>query len=111
MEENKKEIYRAAEVIMLIIKNEGQMEYSLEDQSEFQPAYDKLLALDIIQFCDEWLVPGANFEKASRSGLEEFLRRKQLAEQRPSHRNKWLAGIAGGAVLAAIGYMLRQERN
>ncbi|GAB2762267.1 hypothetical protein [Salinimicrobium soli] len=111
MEDNTYKVIQAAEVVMLIIQNEGQMEHSLEDLSEFQPAYELLLSLNIIQDRDELLVPGPNFERASKLGVKEYLRRKELADQKPSNRNKWVAGIAGGALLAAVGYLLRPGRN
>lgn len=111
MEENKNEVYQAAEVIMLIIQNEGKIEQCPEDPSEFQPAFQMLLSLNIIVEREGEYLAGASFGRASKLGFREFLRRKQLADKRPSNRNKWLAGFAGGAILASIGYMLRPGRN
>ncbi|MGB7842786.1 MAG: hypothetical protein WBL21_08360 [Salinimicrobium sp.] len=111
MEENINEDYQAAEVVMLIIQNEGKIEQGPEDPSEFEPAYQILLSLQIIVEREGEYFPGPNFQRANKLGLREFLRRKELTEQTPSTRNKWLAGIAGGAILAGIGYMLRSGRK
>lgn len=111
MEENYNEVYQAAEVVMLIIQNEGKVEQGLEDPSEFQPAYELLLSLKIIQEREGEFLPGPNFEKASKLGLKEFLRRKELADRQSSTRNKWVAGIAGGALLGTLGYLLRPKKD
>ena len=111
MEEKINEIYQAAEVVMLIIQNEGMIEPGPEDPTEFQPAYDQLLSLKIIREREGEFLPGPNFERASKLGFREFLRRKLLADQKPSGRNRWMAGIAGGAFLTAIGYMMRPGKD
>ena len=111
MEEKSNEVDQAAEVVMLIIQNEGKIEQGPEDPSEFQPAYQILLSLHIIVERESEYLPGPNFERAGRLGFREFLKRKQLADQHPTARGKWLAGIAGGAVLATIGFMLRPGRK
>ncbi len=109
MEENINEVYQAAEVVMLIIQNEGKIEQGPEDPSEFMPAYQQLLSLRIIVEKEEEFLPGPNFEIASKLGLKEFLRRKELAERQSSTRKKWMAGIAGGALLGTLGYVLKKK--
>ena len=111
MEEHNSETCQAAEVVMLIVQNEGKIEQGPEDPSEFQPAYELLLSLKIIKEQEGEFLPGPNFEKAAKIGLKEFLRKMQLREQQPRNRNKWIAGITGGALLAAVGYLLRPGRN
>lgn len=109
MEENYNEVHQAAEVVMLIIQNEGKIEQGPEDPSEFQPAYEQLLSLKIIREGDGEYLPGPNFEPASKIGFKEFIRKKALAEQRAATRNKWAAGIAGGALLGTLGYVLKKK--
>ncbi|MGB7786247.1 MAG: hypothetical protein WBL27_09115 [Salinimicrobium sp.] len=111
MEENYNEVHQAAEVVLLIIQNEGKIEQGPEDPSEFKPAYELLLALNIIVEREGEYFPGSNFEKTTKIGFREFLRRKEISDQRPSTRHKWLAGFAGGAILASIGYLLRPGRH
>ena len=111
MEENINEVYQAAEVVMLIIQNEGKIEQGPEDPSEFMPAYQQLLSLRIITEREGEFLPGSNFEKAAKYGFREFLRRKELADRQTSTRNKWAAGIAGGALLGTLGYFLRPGRK
>lgn len=112
MEVDKKEIYQAAHVILLIIKNEGAISDEIEYPSEFQIAYRELLDLDIIVNKDNEYLPGANFERAYKLGVEQFREKlNQPSRLQAIIRHRYTMPIVAGTVLAGMGYIFKAGKK
>ena len=112
MEEDKKEIYQAAHVILLIIKNEGAISDEIEYPPEFQSAYGELLELNVIENKDGEYVAGTNFEKAYRLGIEQFREKlNQPSRLQAIIRHRYTMPIVAGTVLAGMGYIFKTGRK
>lgn len=109
MRENysEEDTYRAADVILKIIKNEGTIADDLEYPSEFQPAYLKLMELDIVRIREGEFLPGTNFQSACSLGIEKFIERR---EQQPQVKNSAFKILIGG-ILATTGYLWSERRR
>lgn len=112
MHEEKKDVHQAAEVILMIIKYEGEIEDLIEYPTEFEDAYKELVALSIIKIRDGKYVPDQNFKKASSAGYRKYL---EDLNNPPAYK-KFLAskpaiGIVAGAIIFAAGYLLQSEKR
>lgn len=112
MQEEKKDIHQAAEVILMIISYEGEIEDLIEYPSEFEDAYKELVSHKIIKVKEGKYVPDENFKKASAKGYRKYL--KDL-ENPPAYK-KFLAskpalGVVAGAIIVATGYLLQSNRR
>ena len=63
MLEERTDVYQAAEVILLIIHYEGEIEDIIEYPAEFEVAYKELLEQKIIKTGEGKYLPGENFTK------------------------------------------------
>lgn len=112
MQEEFNDVHQAAEVILMIMKYEGEIEDVIEYPSEFEDAYKELLAYKIIKVKEGKYVPGENFKKVSNTGFRNYL--KDLKD--PPRYKKFLAskpaiGVVAGAILVAAGYLWQSERE
>lgn len=112
MEEAKKDIYQAAEVILLIIKYEGEIEDIIEYPVEFEAAYKELLDYKIIKRGEDKYLPDLNFHKAQELGFRKYIEKIN----KPSKLKKYIVnkpalGVLAGAVLVSVGYLIRAERK
>ena len=109
MRENyhEEDTYRAADVILKIIKNEGTIADDIEYPSEFQPAYLKLMELDIIRIRKGEFIPGAFFKSACHLGVRKYIERK---EQQPQVKNSVFKILMGG-ILATTRYFWSERRR
>jgi len=112
MEEEKKDIYQTAEVILLIIKYEGEIEDIIEYPTEFEAAYRELLQYKIIKKGEEKYLPDVNFNKAIELGFRNYIEKitnpskfKQYITSKPA------LGVLAGAVLVTAGYLIRTEKK
>lgn len=109
-----KEVITAAEVVLLIIKNEGNLEHDLEYPAEFSEAYRLLLNLDVIQLLDEKFLPSRNFDAAQRVGVQKFLEaenyKKEALEKRRSQNKKIRVALFSSAAIAITGYFIRRTK-
>ncbi len=111
MDEEKKDIYQTAEVILLIIKYEGEIEDIIEYPTEFEAAYKELLQYRIIKKGEDKYLPDVNFKKAHELGFRKYI--EQL--EKPSKFRKYITskpalGVFAGAVLVGAGYLMRPEK-
>lgn len=113
MKSNKK-VITAAEVVLLIIKNEGELEDDFEYPVEFPEAYKLLRALDVIQLVEEKFLPSKNFDAAHRVGVQKFLEgenyRKEALERRRSQNKKVHVAVFSSAAIAIAGYFIRRAK-
>ncbi|UJH90420.1 hypothetical protein LZ575_16525 [Antarcticibacterium sp. 1MA-6-2] len=112
MQEEKKDVHQAAEVILMIISYEGEIEDLIEYPSEFEDAYKELLSHKIIKLKDGKYIPDVNFKKASTKGYRKYL---EDLENPPAYK-KFLAskpaiGVVAGAILVASYYILQSNRR
>ena len=112
MEDEKKDIYQTAEVILLIIKYEGEIEDLIEYPVEFEAAYKELLEYKIIKKGEEKYLPDLNFKKAHELGFRKYI--EQI--DKPSKFRKYITskpvlGVLGGAILVTAGYMMRPDKK
>lgn len=112
MQEDMNDVHQAAEVILMIIKYEGEIEDAIEYPSEFEDAYKELIAHRVIALKEGKYVPGENFKKVSNIGFKNYL--KELKD--PPRYKKFLAskpaiGVVAGALLVAAGYLWQSERE
>lgn len=112
MEEEIRNIDQAADVILLIISNEGFISDEIEYPSEFQEAYLKLLELRIIQNKSGEYIPAENFNRALRWGIKKFEERKdEPSALEKIIRSKYTAGFVAGTAVAGLGYLIRISRK
>lgn len=112
MQDDKKEVYQAAHVIMLIIQNEGAISDEIEYPSEFKAAYTELLDLNIIRNKDGEFVPGVNFDKAFKLGVEQFKEKlNQPSRLETIIRHRYTMPIVAGTVLAGMGYIFKAGKR
>ena len=112
MEEEKKDIYQTAEVILLIIKHEGEIEDVIEYPVEFDAAYKELLEYKIIKKGEDKYLPDLNFNKAHELGFRKYI--EQI--NKPSKLKQYITskpalGVLAGAVLVTAGYLMRPEKK
>lgn len=107
-----KDVYQTAEVILLIIKYEGEIEDIIEYPEEFEAAYKELLQYRILKKGEEKYIPGLNFNKASELGFRKYVEKinnpskfKQYITSKPA------LGVLAGAVLVTAGYLMRPEKK
>ncbi|MFN4761774.1 hypothetical protein ACKGJN_01515 [Gillisia sp. Q332] len=112
MEEEKKDIYKIADVILLIIKYEGEIEDIIEYPIEFDDAYKELLEYRIIKKGEEKYLPDLNFNKACELGFRKYVEKinkpskfKQYITSKPA------LGVMVGAVLLTAGYLMKPEKK
>ena len=112
MEEEKKDIYKIADVILLIIKYEGEIEDIIEYPIEFDDAYKELLDYKIIKKGEEKYLPDLNFNKACELGFSKYVEKinkpskfKQYITSKPA------LGVMVGAVLLTAGYLMKPEKK
>lgn len=112
MEEAKKDIYQAAEVILLIIKYEGEIEDIIEYPVEFEAAYKELLDYKIIKKGEDKYLPDLNFNKAHELGFKKYVEKlNQPSKFKQYITSKPALGVLAGAVLVTAGYLMRVERK
>jgi hypothetical protein len=112
MEEEKKDIYQTAEVILKIIKHEGEIEDIIEYPEEFEAAYKELLEYEIIKKGEEKYLPALNFNKAHELGFRKYIEKinkpskfKQYITSKPA------LGVLAGAILVTAGYLIRPQKS
>tara|TARA_R100000935_G_C2807054_1_gene153213 strand:+ start:354 stop:701 length:348 start_codon:yes stop_codon:yes gene_type:complete len=112
MEEEKKDIYQTAEVILLIIKYEGEIEDVIEYPTEFEAAYKELLHYKIIKRGEDKYLPDRNFNKAQELGFSKFVESiKTPSKLKQYIISKPALGVLAGAVLVTAGYLMRSEKR
>lgn len=112
MEEEKKDIYQTADVILLIIKYEGEIEDIIEYPVEFEDAYKELLHYRIIKKGEEKYLPDANFNKACELGFRKYVEKvKNPSKFKQYIISKPALGVLAGAVLVTAGYLMRPEKK
>lgn len=108
MEEEKKDIYQTAEVILLIIKYEGEIEDIIEYPAEFEAAYKELLQYKIIKKREDKYLPDLNFNKALEMGFGKYVEKiNKPSKFRQYITSKPALGVLTGAVLVTAGYLMR----
>jgi hypothetical protein len=112
MEEEKKDIYQTAEVILLIMKYEGEIEDIIEYPLEFEAAYKELLQYKIIKKGEDKYLPDVNFNKAHELGFRKYI--EQI--DKPSKLKQYITskpalGVLAGAVLVTAGYLIRSGKK
>ncbi len=112
MEEEKKDIYQTAEVILLIMKYEGEIEDIIEYPSEFEAAYKELLQYNIIKKGDDKYLPDFNFNKAQVLGFRKYIEQINKPSKFKQYiTSKPVLGVLAGAVLVTTGYLMRSEKK
>ncbi|MFO8147302.1 MAG: hypothetical protein ACQEWG_09565 [Bacteroidota bacterium] len=112
MKEEEKDIYQIADVILLIIKYEGEIEDIIEYPIEFEDAYKELLDYRIIKKGEEKYLPDLNFNKACELGFRKYVEKIQ----KPSKFKQYISskpalGIMAGVVLLTAGYFMKPEKK
>lgn len=112
------DVYQAAEVILLIIHYEGEIEDIIEYPPEFEEAYIELLERKIIKKGEGKYMPGENFSKAYPLGYKKYLEKiaKQIKAREPSKFRKYVSnkpalGILAGAIFLTAGYLMKPEKK
>jgi hypothetical protein len=112
MEEEKKEIYKTADVIILIMKYEGEIEDIIENPIEFEDAYRELLDYRIIKKEEEKYLPDVNFNKACELGFIKYVEKiKNPSKFKQYITSKPALGVMVGAVLLTAGYLMRPQKK
>lgn len=112
MREDRKDVLQAAEVILLIIKYEGEIEDAIEYPPEFEDAYQNLLFYKIIEQREGKFVPAENFKKASDLGFEKYVYNlNNPTGLRKLLNNKPAMGIFAGAIFFTAGYLLKPGKK
>lgn len=113
--ESQREIFSAADVILKIIKNEGELEDDIEYPPMFSNAYNLLQKLNIIKSIDGKFVASENFESAYEKGVRKFSeneRQKRKALRRRKNQQKRVGiAILSSAAIAVTGYFYRRAKN
>lgn len=112
MQDERKDIYQAAEVILLIIKHEGEIEEAIEYPPEFEDAYVELLNFKIIKQREGKYLPDENFEKASKQGFKKYVENlSKTSQYKKLIANKPALGIIAGAIILTAGFLLKPDKN
>lgn len=112
MQDERKDIYQAAEVILLIIKHEGEIEEAIEYPPEFEDAYTELLSHKIIKQKEGKYLPDENFEKASKFGFRKYLENlHKPSRYKKLIANKPVLGIIAGGLILTAGFLLRPDKS
>lgn len=114
-EEVERETFTAADVILLIIRNEGELVDDIEYPQEFINAYAMLQAFDVIRSQEGKFISGPNFGAATKLGVQNFVERELARAEAEKNRGKQVrkVGIAAlsTAVVAAAGYLYRRKKK
>lgn len=112
MEEEKKDIYQTADVILLIIKYEGEIEDIIEYPMEFEDAYKELVDYRIIKKGEEKYLPDVNFKKACELGFKNYVEKIQKPSKLKQYiTSKPALGVMAGVVLLTAGYLMKAEKK
>jgi len=112
MEEEKKDPYKTADVILLIMKYEGEIEDIIEYPIEFEDAYRELLDYRIIKKGEEKYLPDVNFHKACELGFIKYVEKIQNPSKFKQYiTSKPAFGVMVGAVLLTAGYLMRPKKK
>ena len=113
MEPNR-DVITAAEVVLLIIWNEGELEDDMEYPLEFTQAYELLLTFDVIQLNNGKFLPSRNFDSAYRTGIQKFIKeeisKKEAIERRRSQNQKISLAIFSSAAIGMAGYFIKKAK-
>lgn len=102
------DVLRTAEVVVLMIKNEGKLVDSITYPPEFNRATDILLNYRILEKKLGRYIPGQNFISAYKMGVRNYVQetdggiRKALIERYPMGIISFLAVIAAGFYLKRL---------
>ncbi len=112
MQEETNDVHKTADVILMIIKYEGEIEDIIEYPSEFEDAYSELVRYKVIKSAEGKYVPDRNFEKAASKGFGKFVydlqnppRYKQFLANKPA------LGMIAGALVLTAGYLIQSENR
>jgi hypothetical protein len=112
MDEEKRDIYKTADVILLIMKYEGEIEDVIEYPTEFEDAYRELLDYRIIKKGEEKYLPDVNFIKASELGFIKYIEKIQNPSKFKQYiTSKPALGVMVGAVLITAGYLMKPQKK
>ncbi len=112
MEEDKKDVYQTAEVILKIMKYEGEIEDVIEYPVEFEAAYKELLEYNIIKKGEDKYLPSLNFNKAHELGFRKYIEKiNKPSKFRQYITSKPALGVLAGAVLVTAGYLIQSEKK
>ena len=112
MEEEEKDIHQTADVILLIMKYEGEIEDIIEYPTEFEDAYKALLDYRIIKKGEEKYLPDLYFNKACELGFRKYVEKIQKPSKLKQYiTSKPALGVMVGAVLLTAGYLMRPEKK
>lgn len=109
------ETFTAADVILLIIRNEGALVDDIEYPQEFINAYAMLQNFDIIKSDGGKFVAATNFDAAGKLGVQKFVERELARAEAAKARNKQVKqlGVAAfsTAAVAVAGYFYRRRKK
>lgn len=106
------DVHQAAEVILMIMKYEGEIEDVIEYPSEFEDAYRELVAYKVIKLKEGKYVPDENFKKVTKTGFKKYLKDLQDPPRyKKIIRSKPAIGVVAGAILVAAGFLWQSERE
>jgi hypothetical protein len=112
MEEEKKDIYKTADVILLIMKYEGEIEDIIEYPIEFEDAYRELLDYRIIKKREEKFLPDINFNKACELGFIKYVEKIQTPSKFKQYiTSKPALGVMAGALMLTAGYFMKPKKK
>lgn len=111
MEEEIKDIRQTADVILLIMKYEGEIEDIIEYPTEFEDAYKALLEYRIIKKEDEKYLPDLNFKKACEVGFKNYIEKPKPSKFKQYISSKSALGVMAGVVLLTAGYLMKPEKK
>lgn len=114
-EELEGETFTAADVILLIIRNEGELVDDIDYPQEFINAYAMLQAFDIIKSEEGKFISGTNFGAATKLGVQEFVERELARAEAGKTRDKQVRTLSiaavSTAVVAAARYLYRRKKS
>ncbi len=113
--ELKSEIFSAADAVLKIIKNEGELVDDMEYPMMFTDAYELLQRFDIIKSIDEKFIASTNFDSAYEKGVRKFSeierqKKKALRRRKNQQRRISIAVLSSGAI-AVAGYLYRKAKQ
>lgn len=110
-----RETFTAADVILLIIRNEGELVDDIEYPQEFINAYAMLQNFNIIKIDQGKFVAAGNFDAATKQGVQNFVERELEKAEAAKVRNRQVkqVGIAAlsTAAVAMAGYFYRKAKK
>lgn len=112
MEQERKDVFQAAEVILLIMKYEGEIEDLIEYPSEFEDAYQELLKYKVIKSGEGKYLPGENFKRAYELGFKNYLYKiNNPSGLQKMVKTKPVIGLLAGALLVTAGYLYKSGKR